>query len=546
MPLELTRFCRLLERHPEVSCHAGLTDRELLARYCTAEDQSAFAVLVARHGDTIFGTCRRALGDAHAAEDAFQATFLILARKANRRGWGDSVGGWLYKVAGHVCRNLARRNRGRCGSLPGEPESRPVPGGGAGGLSAELDRELLALPVKYREAIVLCHLQGLTVDEASRYLGCTAGQLRGWLHRGRERLRIRLQSRGVSVSATALVVALAQSPAYALPRSLASGTIPGGMSAGATVSQLASEVVSMMFKIQAARAAAVAAVLLAIGVAGFHPSEVRAGKPAPAARWTPSSPALRIRADDDKTEKKYDVREGKIVGVDASNNRLTIETEEDGFKMEVELGADTKIEVARQPVKLGELRPGMEGKVLFDGAAKHPFKLAFGWPEVEAVLKTLDPAKKTGSVALDSDRGIDAEAILPILPGAAVTFDGIPAGLDDVPLGKKVKLELAADKKTIAGFLVSAEEGDIPAHVAAVGSGGKSVTVDLEASNERSHRRVSLAFPLAETVKVRILGKDAAAGDLKADMPVVLRLDADRRTVVAVWAGAPEDRKDDD
>src|SRR5688572_5922391 len=146
------------------------TDGDLLARFVARRDEAAFAELVRRHGPMVLGACRRVLGNAHDAEDAYQATFLVLARKAVSIRSGQ-VGNWLYGVACRTARKArsmaaAQRVRERAGARP--EEVRPD---GRAELREVLDRELERLPDKYRSAIVLCDLEGRSYKEAARQLG---------------------------------------------------------------------------------------------------------------------------------------------------------------------------------------------------------------------------------------------------------------------------------------------------------------------------------------------------------------------------------------
>jgi len=551
MPVKVREFCRILERQVERSYHLELSDRELVERYGKYRDESAFATLVERHGPMILGTCRRILRDSHAVDDAFQATFLVLARKASSHGWHDSIGGWLYKVAGNVCRKLLRKRKTRFVPLAVEPVCRGEHRGIASDFSDALDEELQALPSKYQQAILLCHLQSLTVDDAASQLGCTVGQLRGWLYRGREKLRQGLGKRGIAFSATAFTLALGQASAHPVPAALAQTLAAGG---SPVATSLATEIIVMLFKIQMVRLAAASFAIAAfagLGMTGRETlAEQRGSTRSPVAQNgalpLPANVPVTAKLDDEKDDKKIDIRKGIIVAVDAASNRLTVQTEEDGFKLEVELASTTTLEVAKRAVKLAELRNGMECKVQFQGDAKVPFKIVASWPTAEAVLKSLDVAKRTATISFDSEKGIDVEVQLPLYPDAEVTFDGIRAGLEDVPTGRKIKLELGADKKTIAGIHVMAEDGDVPAHLVSVEAGAKGIVVSLNVSNEKAERKVTLGFAMADSVKIRILGKDASAGDLKPNMPVVIRLNADRRTVTHILAGSPEERKDDD
>jgi RNA polymerase sigma factor (sigma-70 family) len=195
----------------------GLTDAQLLGRFVADRDEGAFAALVLRHGPMVLGVCRRVLGHEQDAEDAFQATFLALARKAPSLRRRAAVGGWLYEVAYRAAVDAGRareRRRGRERQVrdmphpqlqpPEPPDWRPV-----------LDRELAGLPEKYRAAVVLCDLEGQPRREAARQLGLAEGTLSSRLATGRRMLAGRLSRRGVALSGGALAAALSEAAASA-------------------------------------------------------------------------------------------------------------------------------------------------------------------------------------------------------------------------------------------------------------------------------------------------------------------------------------------
>jgi RNA polymerase sigma factor (sigma-70 family) len=185
---------------------AGPTDVQLLERFVRRNDQLAFAALVRRHGPMVLGVCRRVLRDAHEAEDAFQATFLVLARKSASLRKPEALAGWLYGVAYRT----AVKARDRSARWRQAQEEFAEPADEAGGslevlawreLQAVLDEEIQRLPARYRGPVVLCCLEGQTYQEAGRRLGCPAGTVAGRLSRARERLRGRLARRGLTLSA---------------------------------------------------------------------------------------------------------------------------------------------------------------------------------------------------------------------------------------------------------------------------------------------------------------------------------------------------------
>jgi RNA polymerase sigma factor (sigma-70 family) len=214
------------------------TDAQLLQRFAADRDQAAFALLVERHGPLVLGVCRRVLGGVQDAEDAFQATFLVLARRAGSIRDPGLLGNWLYGVASRVARKARaalqkrQRHEKQVTLLPSlqaplataDPDLGPV-----------LDEELGRLPHKYRAALVLCYLEGKTNEEAARLLHWPAGTVKGRLARARELLRGRLRRRGLQATALLLAACLVQARARAaaVPEALAHATARGGASPAA-------------------------------------------------------------------------------------------------------------------------------------------------------------------------------------------------------------------------------------------------------------------------------------------------------------------------
>jgi RNA polymerase sigma factor (sigma-70 family) len=216
--------------------HAGLTDGELLERFVDRDGETAqfaFATLMERHGPMVFRVCRRLLADADETQDAFQATFLILVRKAGSLRDRGSVSPWLFGVA---CRVAAKsrtaaarrahheRQYGERLEARGSTEDHERTD-----LEGLLHEEVRRLPDRYRIPIVLCYLEGVTQEDAAASLGWPLGTVRSRLARARERLRGRLTRRGVVLSAGALTQALA-GDASAAPRVLVDSTLRAAMS----------------------------------------------------------------------------------------------------------------------------------------------------------------------------------------------------------------------------------------------------------------------------------------------------------------------------
>jgi len=221
--------------HRVLGLRAGdsLPDADLLQRFVQDGDQAAFTALVRRHGRLVWNVCLRVLGNVHDAEDAFQATWLVLARKAGAIETPDLLGNWLHGVASRCATKLkaraaSRRDQERkaVAMLTNEPAAaldwhdlRPV-----------LDEEVSRLPLKYRAPVVLCYFEGKAYEEAARLLGCPAGTVAGRLARARKLLRDRLTRRGLGVTTAALATLLTEHACAAVP--------PEGLTAHAVTAAL--------------------------------------------------------------------------------------------------------------------------------------------------------------------------------------------------------------------------------------------------------------------------------------------------------------------
>jgi RNA polymerase sigma factor (sigma-70 family) len=207
-----------------------LADRagaELLERFVAHGDETAFEALVARHGPMVLGVCRRRVLDPHDAEDAFQATFLVLLRKAHSLRRPELLGPWLYQVACRVATRarasaLNRRERERCG-LDETTHDLSVQTDRSD-LREAIDDEIRRLPDRYRAAFVLCHLEGYSHEQAAHQLGCPVGTVHSRVTRARERLRTNLSRRGFQPSAGLLCAALGKDSAAAAISSRLTGS----------------------------------------------------------------------------------------------------------------------------------------------------------------------------------------------------------------------------------------------------------------------------------------------------------------------------------
>lgn len=289
------------------------TDRQLLDRFVAVHDEAAFESLVQRHGPMVLGVCRRLLGDEHDADDAFQATFLVMVRKAGSIPWQDAVGGWLYQVAYRIAlkaRGVAARRRAteKQGLAMTPADLRTPADGDSAELHGVLDEELNRLPAKYRSPLVLCYLQGKSHEEAAHELGWPRGSMAKRLTRGQELLRQRLSSRGLALSA-AMLAALTESASAALVDStlkaamlFAAGEAAAGASTPATA--LAEGVLRSMFlsKLKVAAAMAVLIGMLGIGFGALLRAHAEPEKSPEPRSGLPTTNADLVKAKADRVE----------------------------------------------------------------------------------------------------------------------------------------------------------------------------------------------------------------------------------------------------
>jgi RNA polymerase sigma factor (sigma-70 family) len=270
-------------------------DGELLLRFVQQHDEAAFAALVRRHGPLVLGVCKRVLRHVHDCEDACQATFLILARRASSIRKHSSLSSWLHGVAYRVACNLQRTIARRHAR---ERAVRNLPPASSTDFSwrevcVVLDQELHRLPEQFQAPLLLCYLEGKTRDEAAQELGWSLSTLRGRLERGRELLRGRLARRGLTLSGALFASLLTQNASSAaLPPALELSLVKGAMLAvagqtpttgivSARVAALAAGVLKSMVltKLKIVAVVALAACFLGLGTLSFFGGSLTAQAP---------------------------------------------------------------------------------------------------------------------------------------------------------------------------------------------------------------------------------------------------------------------------
>lgn len=298
---------------------SGMDEAELLRRFAIRRDSAALEALVVRYGPMVFGVCQRVLGNKHDTDDAFQATFLVLAKRAGSIRDPARLGAWLHGVAHRIAvraRMDAARRKVREG--PGAEEVAVATSSNDGSydrseLRTTLDEEIRRLPEKFRAPVILCYLDGLTHDEAAMRLRCPVGTVRSRLSTGRAKLRERLARRGVAVPAGVFAAALTSEVASAAVPSIlvdstvraaiafavsGAGTTAAGIVSGGAVSLAEGVTTTMMLtKIKIAGGLALLG-LLTLGIGGAAAQRLGSGGPA-GATAAASAGGGAVAADDD-------------------------------------------------------------------------------------------------------------------------------------------------------------------------------------------------------------------------------------------------------
>ncbi len=478
-----------------------LSDAQLLEDFVTRGDQASFEVLVWRHGALVLSLCQRVLRDNHAAEDAFQATFLVFARKAGSIGRRAAVGGWLYRVAYRVALRLRSRTARRSAreepahDLPARAEADEVVWRD---LRPVLDEEIGRLPEKYRVPFVLCYLEGHTNAEAAEQLGCPKGTILSRLTRGRDRLRSRLARRGVTLSAAGLAVTLTAHATAAVPAALVNGTIKaalpfaaGQTAAGlvsASVAALADGIIRSMLvtKLKAAAAALVALAVLVTGT-GLAlqpaPAEKRPGSP-------PRAAAPRNAAKPEEKPAPPGPRPEKVAAKEVAVPREEAPEEE------------------------------VAGRVLAVAGDGRTLTLEMPSPERGGAARQLD---------------------VRLGPRTAIAYDNVgPDGARPTRgYGARVRHANGAAAAVVFQGSVNLRAPDLAGRVAGVARGGSGIALELPSRERGRTRPVTVRF--TRRTQIRFSGVGPGGARLAEDYEAQVWLDDDSRdTAAAVTFLGPE------
>ncbi len=533
--------------------HTGfLTDAQLLERFATHRDQAAFEVLVWRHGGMVLGLCRRMLGHRQDAEDAFQATFFALIRRAHAIRKRESVAGWLHQVAYRAALGIKAQKIRHSVCDHAEPCS--VETGAETSRSdwqPALDEEIGRLPEKYRVPVVLCHLQGKTLRETARELGHPLATVGTRLARARQRLRGRLIRRGVTLTTGALGLVLAQTHASAaVPAGLvhsttniaAAVTVGNGMASGlvsASVAALTKGVLRTMY-LNNLRWALSAGLLLGLVSAGIMHLRSPAAADPPA-----NAEAARVGLLDaakDKVERGPTVR-GTLKSVDPTKLTLTVLVMVDQTKKKVE---EKTFEVAKDAKvllptpsgnkdnvptgRLTDLSEGVSVDLQLAVDKKTVTSITARGPTVQGSVQSVDPAKNTITIAVkeatgpvDSTFALTKEAKVLLNDGLSKEDKDREAKLADLAKGTRVALQLSVDRKAAMGVRV---QGDVfNGSLKAIDNGNRTVTITFKGDGQV----VEKTFTLAKNARLD--------GNLVAGSRVAVQLSVFDKTVAVAVRG---------
>jgi RNA polymerase sigma factor (sigma-70 family) len=578
---QLSDFIQRLRTAMLLDDDAKLTDGQLLGRFIDHQDEAAFAALVRKHGPMVWGVCRRLL-QWQDAEDAFQATFLVLVRRAASVIPRKMVANWIYGVAQRTAlkarATVAKRNK-RERQLIEMPDAPTEQLDLESHLRPVLDQELACLPDKYRVALVLCDLEGKTRKEAARQLGVPEGTVASRLNRGRTLLAKRLSRHGLPVSGSALAAVLSQNAKASVPLSLVSSTtsacslVASGQGVGGTISvkvaALMEGVVKTMFVTKLAKLTVVSVAFLVMGVQ-------LSNLPYPALAQDRAEPTTRDESHKqagEPTKKERGIRKADLdlrgrldlTAVDLGKRIITGYELLPGVGENVSLvlvgengswvlGDQWKLSVgpARQIIIDGKKAQLEDLKKVIDAARHdHPIRVSGEWefevlkprhseqtgnaicievkgPQDDGLVEAVDVAKRVVTIPRFKVSGTHKLAA-----DAQVVIDGKAASLANLKPNMHVSLQMSAVKNT--------------PDVAVTASGPKVEGVVKNLNAEKNTIGVSIpsvqvtaeCVPVAVDAKVVIDGKQGKLSDLKAGMRVTLQMCAEmeKSLVIGITTG---------
>jgi len=446
---------------------AGLTDAELLECFVTRRDEAAFEALVRRHGPMVLGVCRRVLRNEADAEDAFQATYLVLVRKAATIRPRGMVGNWLYGVAHSTAlkaRAMSSKRFTREREAATRDAARVTPADSAETsqhMQALLDQELKALPDIYRAAIVLCDLEGKTLRDAARQLDCPLATVGTRLARGRSMLSRRLSRHGPVLAGTSVaalignqVSAASVSPLLVNTTVQAATLIAAGQGASGVISAKVAALTEGVLKAMLVNKLKVtAAFLVVVGALAMGGNALVQRAPAddttPVTAATAENDFLRYAIEEQAVAQQRQRPQakggvtvtGKLEAVDAEKNSVTLATFKRGegkTEKTYSVAKDARIVRDGNEAKLADLKQGSQATLKLSEDQKTVVGINAGTQPTSAPLKAVDASKNTITVTV-GNRVAKEDKTYQVLKDAKIMIDGKEGKLADLKVGAPIQ-----------------------------------------------------------------------------------------------------------
>jgi RNA polymerase sigma factor (sigma-70 family) len=580
-----------------MSDEAGLTDGQLLGAFIDHRDEAAFEALVRRHAAMVWGVCLRALGHSHDAEDAFQATFIVLVRRAGSIWPRDMVGNWLYGVAYRTAlkaKGAASKRKAREKQVDEMPVKEVHDENVWSDLKPLLDRELSRLGDKYRVPVVLCDLEGKSQREAARQLGWPEGTLMTRLARARALLAKRLTKQGIVLSAGGLALALSQhaasacAPAPLLTTTIKAATLiaagkAAAVATSASVAALSEGVLQAMFltKIKSAMLIVFAVTLIATG-GGFATHQVLASRFA----RTNEAPIVASEFNDDfddgfaffqdrqpeqrdggrRPESGAAAITGKVMAVAADGKSFTIATppanrgDEPG-KLEIKLNDKSKLTFSNIGPGAAKIAEGLSARVvLADGSRDTAASATF--VGAARTSRDADLQGKIAGVSKDgktltfefppTERGGAGKTVeVKVTPKTAIVFSGVNKGKAKLTEGYLASIALVPGSKDTADAVhvrpgQQGERGvnrrpDVVGSIFVVSKDGKTLNVTV-AGTERGTGDKKMDFKLDDNTQIQFNNVGLDGDKFAENYRVMIWLAAGSKDSVAkLFVNAPEE-----
>ncbi len=520
-------FFRCLTRGMAAEVLRDHSDRQLVERALGGQDEAAFQAITQRHGSMVYRVCWRVLHHAQDAEDAFQATFLVLAQKLRSVRNHASLASWLHGVAHRVAlkakaQAAARRRHERRASLPDT-----LPTHEATGIDphSALDFELRRLPDKWRLPLILCYLEGRTQDESARQLGWSKRTLRRRLDEAREVVGIRLKGRGVVWSAALSAVLISDCMASAAPApKLVASTVDAAASVAAgkaivsaTSAQVAALTEGVMASMYLTKQVIAAAVLLFVGLvagAGGLSRTASTDQAEPAQRSDPEKKKA-VRAEDEARRAKDELEAARA---DLQKVKKSV-----GVAMTRFLTARERYETAKllgRPAAIAD----QKGVLVLADVGKSSVR-------VNVKKESRDPDHELLGFGYFSHLLWIDDETFPVSKGVTISQDNVEARLADLKKGAHVTLGFDPDGKTVAKITADGGRVEGPIRYVSANAARNTITVTV---GKKAERKV---YHLVKETEVKAAGKAARLQDLEKGATLLLTLSVeDANTVIRIEA----------